>query len=1635
MKSKIIKRITGTGAVALAGIMVFMGIQNSILTVNAADTLFGIERLIQEVQGRESSYTILEVVPDADAAEIGYYVPGYEPALSARQEGTGVWTGWQEGLGQLRTEGERTAYIEGLKQNLQEFYAARGFAGITDDEKVPVSYVEYKESDEAEEGYTELAFEDEERYGYFTLHNTEGSADEIRYEIEFECIGYTGDDRLAQEQYYIMENEDAITMDEISGIADDQLVYFKTADSAESVKYVPARWGDVKDTVSSGDAGPSASDGNSSASDNDLKNPDGGDTGSDSTGETPDNTGVPKNTGYFLLSFEMWNGEAQDIGIALFAVDTYTEKADGEYVFVETEDGFTTSFSTESIYYTGGFVNNEWFHRNVINFEPNNTENFRMKVITLTPAELNALQETGAMPEFDMLYLNSGMQAFPAKADGSAMTAYSADNDLSVAVRNELFADVISGVKPCIVDASVLYQRNGDYIETNMGLQGTQVFYLSAMFLQESPKELSEQIVGAGATADAYPTTEDLLKGMFVDEDKNFVVEQAYSFFAPDSLVNPAFGDFTLYEEGQADDISSGFGEVLDEILSENANRLADTTGEYKQLPTDVSQATVVRHIMNYANRRQIETKKEINVLEIQPCMSDEDSYDLTEAEVLSWISDGTDENQDVKITIERMTTAEFIGRIEDLNEEYDLVYIGTDKDRLNMLNNKTVFNDTSMNGLVYYHTGDIRYTTINLAGQLDTEYRNGNRANDLYYYNPVRYGGNDITLEKKNALMEFLNASYPIVVSDEFFVGGSIPLDPAAVTVYNAPNCNNANRHESFGVGCDNLDGYANIDHDINSFILKKGYRLTLYDRDDGYYYQNYCVFEATNGDLRVDDLGGYGFNNVAESLRVEFIGKSDYDINANIDRNAINEELIDNSSYIYEFVKEAKDKVNFYTRSEVAPNSGMFRFYLNRPKVSLDEKFTANGTLTDNVYHISQEEGRYKLEYNFTITNEGAASADAKYRCQLFIDINADGKYAKQEELGDITITHNGQEVKADELYTGREYKLVRTVPDGYKGLLPWKVQITQVSNSDVHNGVTGFTKLEGLPQETINILQIRKDGNDSLNLQAAIADNNNIYHKLIYGGDIDGENYEGIKADFDISVTCYSISEINDMFNNGTVDMEDYNMLILGFSDTYGNLNQTAVDAIVDFVNTGKSVLFAHDTLSFTNHEQGKRGIYDRNNRWQTREDGDAFNSYLLTNAVRSLAGMDRYGIKTVPGLASGKDITDAAILKNIQDTYKKDVAYIPGSNRTQASGLTQGYTYSLINVKNAHQDAEGKDWVNNIFYKNETGLDYDFRNQYMNIDFGQVYFNDGWYSAGEGDGGNHNNAITNLWVTKVNDGQITKYPYVLEDEFMVPTTHAQYYQLDFNADEDGDGQSDLVVWYCLGYRTDGNGNKQNTIYSMSPNDVSNNYYIYNKGNITYTGVGHSGATTNVEEAKLFINTMIASYNAGIKAPTINILSEGSAKAAEIDSIYRYYDESNKDESGENLSLNGKTQEQVFFTVNDINLINGTREISVNCYYETGEATEISVDYEETKIPVKKLDCKVYNAVTNEEVDATKLASGGIYYILFDKSVMDEYPSRFTIYFEAQSHIKSFSLEYETDMAYQKLDYTKVQLFDLD
>ena len=92
-----------------------------------------------------------------------------------------------------------------------------------------------------------------------------------------------------------------------------------------------------------------------------------------------------------------------------------------------------------------------------------------------------------------------------------------------------------------------------------------------------------------------------------------------------------------------------------------------------------------------------------------------------------------------------------------------------------------------------------------------------------------------------------------------------------------------------------------------------------------------------------------------------------------------------------------------------------------------------------------------------------------------------------------------------------------------------------------------------------------------------------------------------------------------------------------------------------------------------------------------------------------------------------------------------------------------------------------------------------------------------------------------------ATQVNEGQITQYPYLIskdeQKELKVSATHYQWLQPNMELDRNGDGQERYCgVVHCLSDIYD-NSKYPINIYNICPNDVVNNYYIYNMRNVTY------------------------------------------------------------------------------------------------------------------------------------------------------------------------------------------------------
>lgn len=713
------------------------------------------------------------------------------------------------------------------------------------------------------------------------------------------------------------------------------------------------------------------------------------------------------------------------------------------------------------------------------------------------------------------------------------------------------------------------------------------------------------------------------------------------------------------------------------------------------------------------------------------------------------------------------------------------------------------------------------------------------------------------------------------------------------------------------------------------------------------------------------------------------------------------INTSRVDSASCMYAALNSIKSYKNVMSVSEAAAQSATLDRYLNLSKPSIVWQNT--GTPSSPVYNyppvynmstdannqatmsgITAENGKYYLRYGFTIQNPTDATPETTtYDCRLYIDQNADGLFKPDEQITDIIVRDvNGRLVSPVsvnganryQLKAGTLYTVSRQMPTDYAGIIPWKMEIVKNDNEYIHTSAVNYTRIAPSQPDTINILQINSDlyPSNTLNLQSQLASSNisDSSHPYKATRTVNGvtttKYFYGLFGqllyevpDFNVNVTTVSATQFNNMSNQAAY-AAGFNMLIIGFGDMYQELNQSAANAVVSFIGTGKSVLFTHDTTSLTNVPN----IYGSNNSFVSSGSGSSFSTYqpnfsdpanwgyYFNTILRDAVKLDRYGITSSsfrPVLETQTASTDLTASQISAITAAgHSVAFAPGSDpaASQTVPETQGFTnYSLMRY----------------------GVS------------GQKRATSGGYSSGR---------VTQS-VSQINKGQITTYPYDINTSFFengtgtncmtVAPTHEQYYQLDMNS-------NDIVVWYCLS--NGDNDTNYNDYYAALPNDVTNAYYIYNCGNVTYSGMGHftpstsaasyytGGSTTYMNEAKLFVNTMIASYRAGTETPTVSFTSDASG-SQEAQYLFLNSDyASSSSGSGSALSLPGNSainsDAKAYFEISDPSL-QQNKNLYLTFYY-----TKVDMDGNEG--PVQTFTTSVFNADTG---DPAATYSGGLVY----------------------------------------------------
>ena len=915
-------------------------------------------------------------------------------------------------------------------------------------------------------------------------------------------------------------------------------------------------------------------------------------------------------------------------------------------------------------------------------------------------------------------------------------------------------------------------------------------------------------------------------------------------------------GDQSLYQcyevDGKVGADKNHFDDFNHYITTNDATKKiwGDTySGSYSSINSETAPPWIaIRYILelDVDNYSMID---EITVLDIEPSVplgaGSKPVWKLTENDVALMVPSLS---ADAKIIIEHNIMNSFVGRNEDLNGKYDMIYLGDDggglwngietmdsdflghKDRRYVNDpatageTRTNFLDNSMDGLVYFHIGD--YFRINANDRKSKHAKfiydvtgggynyDADNAHKVDTANLTRQPGIDLTNVKKKDLLDYLKAEYPIVA---------------------APNLYDNSEHPYVDKSSDSI---------IWDFLSKNR--------------------------AAKDSSGNYS-NGVLLQNEVSEIDKKVYNRRAS-------EIKILSTPVLY----NDSDKANTYL-----------------PK-----------------------EGSYaKLNFKVQVPN----TSDYSYR--ILVDQDRNGKLVHSLDVSKDEVIQSG---RVDSL----EKSITAYVTDGWIGFIQWKIEVYKTTNESVRltkEGCSAIRANAGVEKNKIIALQIAPNNTgqgwidiSSHNGNGTPKTNNrnwtNLYdqaddfeievYRISYAEferlfransnpSDKGTNREGQGASYNFHYNMgepINISE-SSATTNPNIDilskiqtqedhpwmvdnwlgghpLAEFNMMILGFGDMYRNTDMSneygCAEYLFYFAEAGHSILFTHDlTIFFNDPECG-----ETTDNWTNNHYG-----YTANTMMRSLMGQNRYGV------VSANIVNDRTTRSNFNidgnGTLAKALAAYDarkGISFDKTSSIyRQGYTYWDLVCK------IGANGMTNNWDRNQRA-----QYKYMMKD----PENSNTYYVWEG-GSVSRNAETDTAV-KLNDGQITSYPFHIDEVLKIARTHSQYYALNMEDPE-------LTVWYTLEDGKVYNGTQLESgatftsdttarnsgdilglIYGVTPQNPSDNYYIYSKGNIFYSGVGHREVNGDPER-KLFVNTLIAAYRPSFEKPEIVITNTEAAKTA--------------------------------------------------------------------------------------------------------------------------------------------------------
>ncbi len=1130
---------------------------------------------------------------------------------------------------------------------------------------------------------------------------------------------------------------------------------------------------------------------------------------------------------------------------------------------------------------------------------------------------------------------------------------------------------------------------------------------------------------------------QDLGSLLNVSFDKNFnpaYMEESDSFSDGNNSPMEGFEEILKYIEKE-----NKYRKIKENSTNENNTENQENQEEKKVtlLSTKISQARAIEYIINYRLKRNDLPTGKIRVLELQPARS---QGKITDSQVLNWLGyETTSREMTVKSSSE--DTSYPTGNVLNADDNFWCSQYDSNTGRHYLQISFT--NPEDIDGFIYRARPEIYNTNMDNRGALYTyilELYNGNdrvasidgniqsqtkfveRDRKTISFHQTYQNITSMKLIFKSTFAENWNNLDHYASASEFLpIFSDVDITTMTTSEFVGHIDDLNAKYDMIYLGDDDndlkYDGNFRPDDKVLYYHVG-GNKLARYElqglMNHDYVTNGSQKTAATVGDkdsttgTTIGSVRGSG-NDITKEIKNKLVNfaKSGYPVvvAGNIygeNKETISTELVDNSSYIYDFLNEVKGFDNVYKEGEITADEDI-NFYaeLPKPKIELSSSppsAIGTGDGPSNKFLIGEN-----MTFQFKIIDEAQASpANAEYNCELYIDLNCDGNFSNTEKLEDIAVMQNGNVIQPDNdgiyhLSLNTDYTVSRKIPEEYIKLMPWKLVVTNNNNSEIRTSEIGYTKRQNTNStaNTIKVLQIIPNPSTAQNAQctwnlATDTTFRNLFDKV---------------KDFNVQISTITVGKYETQHSTDATYLNQYNMLIIGFcdgpgySDSYGGNNPTNFSAegaqrILEFANTGKTVILAHDNTSSSVYDRtAQNGGINGNTTWQGW-------AYYFNQILRVASGMDRYGI-TAPQSTSNilkqakeLDTHEQSADWNTISKNSSDMAYYLNKNKEKTYSETQGFTNGKLRIA-----------TTTLGSTEETTT-----------------------------------------ASQVNEGAITEYPYKIDKKITVAPTHFQYYQLALEENADKDDSGDLVVWYCLGDKDNKTGNGY---YDHSPNDVRNNYYIYSYKNIIYTGVGHKPVTNNgnLMEKKLFVNTIIAAYNAQAVNPELMFVKQSDRNAAQEKTVYYTLDNVNFNESQE--LIKNKPLE-FHLKVTDSNLVGtsfagtNTKDLKLQLYIESDDGKKVEgIGGENTK--VKEIHLPVYKAGEKQaeyEDGYVYVNSGNVYDFTLNELQNYEsylktsagYKGKVTLYAKISCKYIYYGTEKEAQSVAQ-INICQRQLFDLD